>query len=271
MKIKPKKRILIPGFLLAATASVTFWMRPKYSPKQEKIVYKSIENKNLTADFYQENFSGNLQPLVIVVHGGGWSAKTGDMVPIVEDLVDKGFSVLNVTYRLAPDDLYPAAVEDIQDALIWAQNNSEKLRIQKEQIFMWGYSAGAHLSLMVGLDPKNKIKAIVAGGTPADLTVWPESPIITQFIGAKFKEKPDVWKQASPIFKVKPQSPPVFLYHGQKDDLVEVNQMYRLQKILQANQVKVESYEDPRWGHMGVYLMSQESRRRAVKFLDESL
>lgn len=73
------------------------------------------------------------------------------------------------------------------------------IKIDFSQLSGWGYSAGAYLILMAGLNPNIGLSKIVAGGTPADLTAWPESPLVIGLLGMPLKENPDLWKQASSV------------------------------------------------------------------------
>jgi acetyl esterase/lipase len=246
-------------------------VRPEYDYFVEKNkVYKTIDGIELTGELYLPNTKG-LRPAVIVVHGGSWSKRLGDMRGVASYLAKQGFVVFNVTYRLAPKHLYPAAIEDVTDAVKWVQANADQYKIDSERIAGWGYSAGSHIILMVGLNSKNNLKAIVAGGSPTDLTAWPNSPIVKTFIGGSYKEKPKVWEEASPVFQVKKDSPPVYLFHGKNDTLVEVDQMYRLEKALKSQNVLVSTYEVGYWSHAGVYVFSHAPIKMGTEFLFQQL
>jgi hypothetical protein len=69
-------------------------------------------------------------PAVLLVHGGGWArGKREDMDGIAKRLVRRGFVVVNVSYRLAPEHLYPAPVADLRQALAWMKTNALELKI----------------------------------------------------------------------------------------------------------------------------------------------
>ncbi len=121
---------------------------------------------------------------------------------------------------------------------------------------------------MVGLDPDYRLASIVAGGTPADFLAWPHSPIVKKFMGYTLSEKPDLWKAASPVNHVKSNSPPVFLYHGEKDKIVELEQMEKMKRALDQQKVPVETHTVAKLGHIPVYLFSQESIVKGIDFLN---
>lgn len=237
---------------------------------QKEIVFKTVENLELKGDLYVPEKKGP-KPAVLVVHGGGWSKKSGDMEALSRRLAREGFVVFNISYRLSPKNLFPKAVEDVQDALTWLQKNASQYQIDPNQISGWGYSAGAHLILLVGLNPERNLRAIIAGGTPADLTAWPNSPLVNDFLGYSLKDQPELWKEASPIYHVKENSPPVFLYHGAWDKIVEIEQMHKMEKALKAKNIPVETFTVPLMGHIAVYFWSEDSIDRGVAFIDKHL
>lgn len=236
---------------------------------KKNVVYKTVNGLDLKGDIYQPQTSG-LKPAVVVVHGGWWARRSGEMEGICKDLVRAGFVAFNITYRLAPQSQYPKSVEDVRDSIIWLKANAQKFEIDSTKISAWGYSAGAHLILLVGLDPELGLKSLVAGGTPADLTAWPHSPMVFDFLGSTFADKPDLWREASPVNHVRENSPPVFLYHGAWDEVVEAVQVDKMTAALTAKKVHVESYKVPFFGHVVTYLFSQKSIDLGIQFIKEN-
>lgn len=237
---------------------------------KSRVVNFSDTQKELEGTLYLPK-TGKPTAAVIVVHGGGWSARTGEMTTICKKLVKRNIAAFNITYRLAPEHLYPSAILDVKDAINWLTKNAQNFNIDPNRIGGWGYSAGANLILMAGLNPSMGLKAIVSGGTPAKLDYWPNSPIITEYIGQPMSTHEKQWREASPIYIVQKNSPPVFLYHGQKDNLVEVEQMYLMEEALKEKTVAVKTHEVSMLGHITTYLFSFESEKLGVDFLKERL
>ena len=67
--------------------------------------------------------------------------------------LEMGWSVVNVSYRLGPVSLAPAAVEDCLCALRWVIRNAEQYNFDPARIVVMGSSAGGHLSLTTGMVP----------------------------------------------------------------------------------------------------------------------
>lgn len=224
------------------------------------------------------------RPAVLVVHGGGWARRSpADMERVSRALASRGFVAVNVAYRLAPEYRYPAPVHDLRQAVTWMSENAQTLRLDPTRMGAFGYSAGAHLvSLLAVLEsgddqtwrpPRDahRLKAVVAGGLPADLTRWPKSPLVKTFIGEPYTEAPEVWAEASPVRHVSASSPPFFLYHGGLDQLVEVEQAELMKRSLDAEGVHAELYTVPYHGHISMFLLNRSSVRQAAGFLAEHL
>lgn len=261
--------ILIVAFVVVSTGCTTLNSIWGWRVKQN-VVFKEVDGKVLRGDIYVPE-GAKSSPIVVVVHGGGWKNRSGDMESLCRILVKRGFVVFNMTYRLAPESLYPKAIEDVRDGIKWIKSHATEYGGDPERVAGWGYSAGAHLILMVGLDASVGVKAIVAGGTPADLTAWPKSPLVKTFLGMERDQNLSLWKEASPINKIQSDSPPVFLYHGEWDFLVEVDQMTKMESALKAKGVPVETYAVPFLGHVGVYLLSRKSVDRGMEFISKKL
>ena len=61
-------------------------------------------------------------------------------------LAQMGFTVVNFSYRLAPEHLYPAALEDVNSVFLWMERQAEQYRIDLQRVFIVGDSAGAQIA-----------------------------------------------------------------------------------------------------------------------------
>ena len=151
----------------------------------KNIEYKKIDGTSLQLDLYKPANLEEKPPLLVFIHGGGWrSGKRSDYLRYLVDYAEKGYITATVSYRLVNDSIYPACVQDINDAVLWFFENDKKYGYDKNRIALVGGSAGAHLSLMAAygwkngvekkdtLEPGNlqKIKAVVDIYGPVDLT-----------------------------------------------------------------------------------------------------
>lgn len=229
---------------------------------QRDIVFTPTDwPKPLKADVYRPRGEG-LFPAVLVIHGGGWARGSRDeMAHICKKLAAQGFVAVNVEYRLAPADHFPAPVQDLQQALRWMHDNAAAQQIDARRIGLWGYSAGAQLSSLLGVlspgDPNFaeglRAQAVVSGGTPVDLRMGAHSKLISQYIGRPIEEVPELYLQASPINYVSKDDPPMFFYHGSIDAIVKDINVTRMRDELERAGVPVETYIIHGTGHIGAF------------------
>lgn len=223
-------------------------------------------------------------PVVMLVHGGGWSSRDrSDMNDIAEQLVAAGYAAFNVSYRFAPTHTFPAQLNDLMQAKHWLSQHAAHYNLRSDAIAVWGYSAGAHLAALLGsVDAQDgrdegersvqyqaqpEIAAVIAGGTPADLRRYPKSPLVNDFLGGSGSELPAVYEQASPMAQISSDDAAVFLYHGEKDFLVEVEQAIDYHKALKAAGLNTELYLHPWREHSTMFIFAGEAERQAINFL----
>ena len=224
------------------------------------------------------------RPGVLVVHGGGWKRRSpADMDRIAEQLAGSGFAVFNVAYRFAPAHRFPAQLHDLQQAMRWIRANAARFRTDPERIGAFGYSAGAHLAALLAVvdegdaldtpwgGPETRLAAVVAGGTPADLRKWPDSPLVNGLIGGGLAEAEATWTAASPVTHVSSNDPPFFLYHGGVDRLVEPEQAELMKAALDAAGVHAELFVVPYHGHVSMFVFGGSAVRKGIRFLADEL
>jgi acetyl esterase/lipase len=254
------------------TACASFPSSARYQARETRgLVYKTVSGLELKADIFSPVGVAGAKPAVLVVHGGSWGSRSGDMEWICRDLARAGFVAVNITYRLAPKFRFPAPVEDVRDAGAWIHAHAAELEVDPKRVAAWGYSAGANLVLLAALDPSAGFRAVVAGGTPANLVPWPDSPVVNDYLGEPLAGHEALWMKASPVNSVRTDSPPVFLYHGASDKIVSSEQEGMMEEALRQKGVPHESYLVPHMGHFLVYLFSQESFERGADFLKRKL
>jgi alpha-L-fucosidase 2 len=134
------------------------------------IVYRRVGSAELSLDAYVQR-KGERRPGVVVIHGGGWTSgsRITYISQLLELLTNAGFNWFSVDYRLAPANKYPAALEDLREALEFIRCNAQAFRIDPTRIALLGDDAGAHLAAMLAAEKPPGVKALLTLGGIFDL------------------------------------------------------------------------------------------------------
>jgi len=206
---------------------------------EKDVVYGKGGEEELKLNVGRPKDQAGPTPCVVIIHGGGWAAGNKNQHDAqVRELAKRGYVAATVGYRFAPKHIFPAQIEDVKCAVRYLRANADKYQIDKDRIGAVGFSAGDHLSMLLGTmdkddgcegeggnpDQSSKVNAVVAWFGPTDLTSsdWPEKTgkILVSFLGGSKQEKPELYKKASPITYVNAGDAPMLLIQGTKDGLV---------------------------------------------------
>ena len=97
---------------------------------------------------------GRSVPGIVYYHGGSWVAGDLDTHDATCRLLAATARclVVAVDYRLAPEDPFPAAVDDAVAAYRWVQRHADELGVDRRQVGVMGDSAGGNLAAVVALE-----------------------------------------------------------------------------------------------------------------------
>lgn len=250
-----------------------------YSITRDVVVSPKDWPKTLLADVYTPSGTGPF-PSVLLVHGGAWKrGDRGQVKGLAERIAARGYLVVNTTYRLVPDYIFPAQLQDVQQAAAWMRVSGASYGIDPQRMGSYGYSAGGHLAALVAAiadDPAlgladTQMKAVVAGGTPSDLTLYEGGYLVPNFMGGPKSEKFDTFKAASPATYVKPGHPPVFQYHATLDGYVPFEQAEKYKARLDAAAVPNELFVIKGHGHISAFFADGDAVEASLAFLDRYL
>ncbi len=217
----------------------------------KNVRYGKVGDADLLLDVYRpKTMPKEPMPAVVWIHGGAWAY--GDKEnPLAAFLAYYGYFVVSIDYRLAPLNKFPAALEDAKCAVRWLRANAATMHVNPDRIGVWGASAGGHLAAMVGLTSdrrefdgtgghtgqSSRVQAVCAFFPP---TQWEPSvddderqrEILSNFLGATYAAKPELYRRASPVTYVTKDAPPFLLVHGDSDPEVPISQSERLDAAL---------------------------------------
>lgn len=254
------------------------------------LVYADVKGyRPLTLDLYVPP-GGGKRPLIIEMHGGGWSQGTSrDMAAfenfpnVLADLASRGYVVAAVNYRLSGEAPFPAQAQDIDAAIRWLKAHADVYGIDPARTASWGDSAGGHLAAMTALDCDSSatnndcVSAAVAWYGVFDMTPPPGLKIVDAqwattyaFLGCKVLECPDKVRAASPISHVTAKAPPMLLLHGDKDWAVPHTQAEAMVKALQAVGAPVRYQLYPGASHGWFGATPDQTRAFHIKALQDT-
>jgi acetyl esterase/lipase len=200
-------------------------------------VFARPAGQELKLDFYRALAGTQTRPsphpCIVVIHGGGWDG--GDRTQLAgwnARFAARGYAVAAISYRLAPQAIWPAQAEDVRAAIAWLKANAGRLGIDPARLVLLGRSAGGQLATAVGYgahDPA--IRGVIALYAPHDMPfAWSVSreddtlnsvKLMSQYLGGP----PDTpaqrerYESASGQLLASRDSPPTLLIHGVPDTL----------------------------------------------------
>ena len=267
--------VMAVGIPLACSGCI---IMPSWKVKTERNVASTPADwpKAMKAHVYLPPHRNGPAPAVLLLHGGGITDNGGrwQMAGIAGRLAERGYVVVNATYRTYPKYQYPVPLEDVRAALAWMRANADAYGIDRKRIATFGYSAGGYLASLVALTDdarKDKVKAIVAGGAPSDMIFYAEGKMVPEYLNGRLYETPERFYEASPANFVKRGSPPIFIYHGSMDRLVRPEHPMLMMEAYRRAGARYEVRVIPGRGHVMAFLLSGDEVEAAIDFLDREM
>ncbi|MEO6873444.1 MAG: alpha/beta hydrolase [Opitutaceae bacterium] len=174
--------------------------------------------------------AGKLSPVLILVHGGGWTRGTREaLAPHARYLAARGWVCVNISYRLTsePGITLVDAQADVRAALDWVRAQAAERSWDPQRISALGESAGGQLVCALGMLPPDpnrwRVHSLVLFNPVLDLTTlkW---ALATPGVRGPGKSAHDSAEWASPLFHLTSAAPPILLLHGRKDATVPIAQ-----------------------------------------------
>jgi len=228
---------------------------------EQNIVYKIIDGDTLDMIiFFPKEKINTKMPVMLYTHGGGWGG--GDKLNIMgrpflgtlKTMLENGIACATIEYRLtrAGKSTVYDCVSDCKDAARFIMKNAERYGFDVGRMGVWGGSAGGHLSLMTALADNKSFKGdkSLQKYSPRFLCVvsyYPLTSFVKQeyLVGSNF-EKPERYiplmggllsdnlelaKKLSPAEWINKNSPPVFLLHGEEDNVLPISQSIYFEEV----------------------------------------
>lgn len=261
------------------------------------IEYAAVGDVRLRLDLYRPpaDDAAPRRPLILWIHGGAWRGGSKADVPILP-LVERGYAIASVDYRLSTQAEFPAQLHDLKGAVRYLRASAPRYELDPERFVAAGSSAGGHLAALLGTTGGNRELAGTVGGNPdtadgvqaildwfgpTDLTtILSQStphglnvrvPALELLLGGQPAEKSALARAASPTFHVDAADPPLMIFHGDRDPQVPINQSHQLHG--EYLRVGATAEFDVIYGgaHGGREFFDAKRLNRAAEFLEKSL
>jgi acetyl esterase/lipase len=268
-------------------------MRVVAAEVMREIPYASASNAQ-KLDLHLPQGAGDGVPVIVEIHGGAFFM--GDKTMNAEQirvLVDAGYAVAAVNYRLSGEARFPAAVQDVKAAVRFLRANAAAYGLDPHRVGAFGGSAGGYLASMLGVtgsiptfddpslgnpDQSSAVQAMASWFAPIDFLTMDEqhrtnavciagfashdaadSPE-SRWMGAPIQTIEDKVKAASPLAYIESaqQLPPFYLEHGDQDCHVPAEQTAQLAAALKTKGANVTHRVIAGAGHATSFPSTQE-------------
>lgn len=193
------------------------------------LIYKTINQQALTLTLFSPKQQQASLPLVVLVHGGGWRTGTPALFnALAIRLAQNGFVVATPSYRLSGVAPFPAAIYDVNDALIWLRAHHQDFAIDLNHIALVGGSAGGQIAALLAYS-NGQLKQQAEQATSANVQALINIDGLSDFasdealpfendpskkvtsasawLGGRYEQVPERWHSASPINYITDESP----------------------------------------------------------------
>ena len=278
-------------FLLFTLLAMTIAAEP--FKKITNVKYAEVEGQTLALDLYLPSTKNS--PLIVWIHGGAWRAGSKDFMPLTA-LVESGYAIASLDYRLTTTAKFPALIHDCKGAIRWLRAHAPEYGYNSELIGIAGNSAGGHMVALIGTSNGNKelegnvgsnktqsshvqaivsyygasnLTTILAQSTPHGLSV--RVPALKLLLGDTPDKTEALAKLASPVFHVDKNDPPLLLLHGDQDPQMPINQAHELHAAFKAQKLDVHFEVIHGAAHGGKAFYDPERNTLVKKFFDRTL
>jgi acetyl esterase/lipase len=198
------------------------------------------------------------------------------------EIVDHGYTLFVIRHGSSPQFKVPEAVADVRRAVRYVRLHASDFNVDPDRLGVCGGSAGGHLSLMLGTASddggkgskdkddvdrtSDRVAAVVAYYPPVDLREWVGDK---RFPALDFDPKQA--ESVSPLLFVTKDDPPTLLIHGDKDDLVKIDNSERIQTAFKKEGVPCELIVEHGAGHGFAGEQGKEASEALIKWFDKYL
>lgn len=284
----------LAGTLLVTLLGTTLYAAPQVPDSvtwEEGIEYSNPEGTHLQLNMARPKKGDGPFPAVLCIHGGGFRAGKRDSYDgLCVTLAERGYVAVTITYRLAPQHKFPAAVHDSKAAVRWLRANAAKYHINPDRIGVTGGSAGGHLAQFLGVtanvpqfegnggnaDQPSHVACVVNVYGPSDFTKsYGKSvdahEVLPLWFGGNLETHRNLHIQGSPLYWVTPNAAPTLCIHGTEDKYVAHEQAVWIVDKMKAATVDAELLTLEGAGHGFKGADAEKANAALLSYFDKQL
>lgn len=254
------------------------------------IEFSNVANQHLQVNLAQPKQGSGPFPAIVCIHGGGFRAgKREGYDKLCMTFAQHGYVAITVTYRLAPEFQFPAAVHDCKTAVRWLRAHAAEYHVDPTRIGVMGGSAGGHLAQFLGVtagvpqfegegynDQSSAVTCVVNFFGPSDFTKSygasvDAAEVLPLFFGGDLTTKRKEHIIGSPLYWVTPNAAPTLCLHGTKDEYVAFEQAQWIVDKLKAATVEAELLPFEGAGHGLKGVPVEQTEGPMIAFFDKHL
>ncbi|WP_372743959.1 GDSL-type esterase/lipase family protein [Lutibacter sp.] len=232
-KLKFNKVLLIVVAIVFAIGSSN---AQSYTP-DKKVLYKVVEGDSLYLHVFETKQYKKPTAAIVFFFGGGWAGgHPKQFFQQSEYLSSRGILAISAEYRVrnvhrtTPFD----CVEDAKSAIRWVREHAKELNVDPNKIVASGGSAGGHIAIATAIinGLENANENIEISSVPNAVVAY--NPVLdTTEKGYGVKKVAGRETEISPCHQVKPNLPPMLIFHGNKDKTVPYENAERFTSLMQ--------------------------------------
>lgn len=197
--------------------------------KRTDVSYLTSFNKKsdepLLNIFVPRKSNSTARPVLIFIHGGNWnSGRKGTYDLLGRNFARKGIITVIPNYTLSPNANYDDMAIQIASVIQWTKEHISQHNGNPNKIYITGHSAGGHLAALTVMNPKYGIETgtiagiILNDAAGLDMLHYLEEnpPTDKDDYNTTWSSNPQQWKDASPIYFLNKNTPPLLIYVGDK-------------------------------------------------------
>lgn len=273
------------------------------APSYKDLVYATTSAAQ-KLDLYIPKAGGPF-PLVIMIHGGGFmfgDKSDGAGLVGVDQLLEAGYAVASINYRLSGEAIYPAQIQDAKASARFLRAKALQYNLNPNKFAAWGASAGGNLAALLGTtcgiaelegaqlgyaDQSSCVQAVVDWFGPIDFLKMDEqfegsgcpqnhnesSSPESRLVGAAIQTVTDLVKTTNPMNYIDVTDPPFFIQNGSADcnipPIQGKNLADQLAQVIGSDKVIYTLLDGA--GHGGSQFQTEANLKKVISFLDKYL